>query len=273
MNPRPVSQVVFYIFSPCLIFTLLTQNELGNGDILRMGSFAVISTILVGVLTWMIGKALRLRRRMMAGVLLASMFVNAGNFGLSVVLFAFGETALSYASIYFVTVAIMAYSLGVVIASMGSADLGHALKNLLKIPTIYSLLLALLFLQTGWQIPLFLERTTKLLGDAAIPGMLILLGLQLKTIQWSGNIVPIIFVNIMRLLAAPLIVILISPFFGMAGPDRQAGILQAAMPTAVLTTVLATEFDAEPAFVTATVMTTTLASAFTLTPLMAYLGG
>ena len=45
------------------------------------------------------------------------------------------------------------------------------------------------------------------------------------------------------------------------------------MPAAVLNTVLATQFETEPAFVSAAVVVTTLLSIFTLTPLLAILGG
>jgi len=40
------------------------------------------------------------------------------------------------------------------------------------------------------------------------------------------------------------------------------------MPTAVMSTILAVEFDAQPKFVTGTVFTTTLASIVTLTLLL-----
>jgi predicted permease len=45
------------------------------------------------------------------------------------------------------------------------------------------------------------------------------------------------------------------------------------MPTAVMTTVIATEFDIHPSFVTTVVTATTLLSPLTLTPLLAILGG
>ena len=60
---------------------------------------------------------------------------------------------------------------------------------------------------------------------------------------------------------------------GIAGVARQVGVLEASMPSAVLNIVLATEYDVEPAFVSAAVFTSTLASAFTLTPLLAILKG
>jgi predicted permease len=264
--------VIFYIFSPCLIFSILTQSELSDGDILRVVLFAWSSTLLVGGLTLLVGKFFKLERRILAGVLLTSMFMNAGNYGLSLVFFAFGEVALSYAGLYFVAVAILAYTVGVVIASMGTASLPQALINLFKIPTIYALLLALVFMRTGWQVPLPLKRTTEILGDATIPAMLVLLGMQLQAASWTKSIQPIAIAGTMRLLISPLLTLLLAPTFGLVGLARQAIVTETAMPTAVLTTVLATEYESEPSMVTATVFVTTLLSPLTLTPLLAYLG-
>jgi len=272
VNPRPLSKLVFYVFSPSLIFILLTQSELSNGDILTTVLFASILITIVIALTWLAGTLLKLDRRTLSAVILTSAFVNAGNFGLSVVLFAFGKSALSYASLFFVTNTLLAYSLGVIIASMGSVSLSQAFINLLKIPTLYALILALVFMLTKWQVPLPLERTFSLLGDAAIPGMLVLLGMQFKDVTWSGKAKPITLSTVMRLLVSPILALLLSRLFGLTGPSRQASVLEAATPSAVLNTVLATEFDVEPTLVTATVFVTTLLSPLTITPLLAYLG-
>jgi len=55
LNPRSLSQVIFYIFSPCLIFTLITQSELEIGMMGRVVLYAVFSCLLVGGFTWIIG--------------------------------------------------------------------------------------------------------------------------------------------------------------------------------------------------------------------------
>lgn len=272
MDPRPISQVVFYIFSPCLLFTLLTTNRLSGGEISRVMAFATATTLLLGLLTLLIGLAMRMPRPTLAGVLLGSMFMNAGNFGLPVVLFAFGETALSYAGLYFVTVSILTYSLGAVIASMGKESLAKSLVKLFRVPVIYGVILALVFLITGQQVPTLLARTTAVLGNASIPGMLILLGLQLRTIVWTKNPAPITLASGMRLLAGPLLALALAPLFGLTGPARQALVLESAMPAAVSNILLATEFNADPPFVSALVLATTLLTPLTLTLLLAYLG-
>jgi predicted permease len=76
----------------------------------------------------------------------------------------------------------------------------------------------------------------------------------------------------MRLLGGMGAGLLLAPLFGLGGMAYNAGVLESAMPTAVLSTILATEYDAKPAFVTTAVFTTTLLSPLTLTPLLLVLG-
>jgi hypothetical protein len=272
INPRPLSQVIFYVFSPILVFKLITHSQLSNRDILQTLIIALLLMTVIGVLTWLIGGVLRIDRKMLAAVMITSMFMNAGNYGLPLTSFAFGQAALAFASVFFVINAMFTNTVGIVIASSGSMSVFNAIKGLIKFPAIYALALGILFLQFKWQLPSGLDRTVTLLSDAAIPCMLVLLGMQLVNIRLDGHVVPLILTSSMRLLIAPLIAFGLTRLFGMTGPSYQAVVLEAAMPVAVLTTILATEFDAEPTFVTTAVLVTTLISPFTLTPLLAFLG-
>jgi predicted permease len=272
ISPRPISQVIFYIFAPSLLFTLLTKNDLNNSDILR-SMFLIGSTMLiVGIIALIIARIFRLNRTLSSGILLTSMFMNAGNYGLPVVLFAFGESALGYASVYFVTMVIFTYTIGIVIASTGSTSIKNSIINLLKLPAIYAILSAFIVILTGWEIPTFLDRTITLLGDASIPSMLVLLGMQLAHVRLSGISIPLILAVSLRLLVSPAIGLLLATLFGISGPARVALVTIAGMPTAVFTTVLSTEYELDPSFVTAVVFTSTLVSPLTLTPILAFLG-
>ena len=272
-DPQPLSRVTFYIFSPALLFALLTDNSLNDGAVFKMAAFTLVLLVLVGLLTWLAGHILGFERKILAAVVITSMLVNAGNFGLAVVLFGVGETALAYASVFFVIDAILAYTVGVFVASLGKASITQSLKNLLKVPAVYAMFLALAFMYFSWQLPLPLERTVNLLSDASIPAMLVLLGMQLKSVRLAGNVFPLIVASTIRLVFSPLLAVGLASLFQLQGPFRQAAVLQAAMPAAVLTTVIATEYDLVPKFVTSVVFTTTILSIFTLTLLLAYLGG
>jgi len=272
LDPSSLSKIIFYILGPCLVFTLLTQNELSDGDFLRITLFSAISILFIGLLAWIIGKSIGLGKSMLASFLITCMFMNSGNYGLSVVLFAFGNTSLKYASLFFVVSAVLAYSLGVIIASLGSTSFKKAILNLLKIPMVYALVLAIFYNRTTWEIPVPIYRSIEILSQASIPTMIILLGLQLRTAQWKQYSKPLILASMIRLIIAPLVTFLISPLFGILSFARQAVVIQSAMPSAVLTTVLATEYDTEPSFVTSVVFVTTILSPLTLTPLLAVMG-
>jgi predicted permease len=272
VTPRSVSRVVFYIFSPCLIFTLLTSGRLNGDDITQMVFYTAASVLIMGIITAIIAYALRLKRSIMVALLLTVMFGNAGNFGLSLNLFAFGEDAVAYAAIFFVTSAFLVYTLGVVLASWGKTNLKTAIVGVFKIPVIYAVIFALIYNLFGWQLPLPLDRTVSLLSDAAIPVMIVLLGIQLYNSKLSKEVFPVGLSNILRLVVSPILAIGLAALFKLEGSAYRAGVLEAAVPTAVLTTVLATEFDIEPALVTTAVVTSTLLSPLTITPLLAFLG-
>ncbi len=272
VDPRPLSRVVFYIFSPFLFFDLLIHSQLSSRDMFQIMGFTAAQMILIGLIVWLIARTLKLDRVTTAAVLLTSIFMNAGNFGLSLNSFAFGQEALAHASIFFVTMALIAYTGGVAIASLGTAPVKQTLRELTKVPTIYAAAVAVLYITLNWQLPTALERTTSLLSDATIPAMLVLLGLQLqkmkRTWEWGAMVLAVS----MRLIGAPLIAFATASVFLLEGTAFQAGIAEASMPTAVLTIVLATEYNIKPTLVTTVVFTTTLLSPFTLTPLLAYLG-
>jgi hypothetical protein len=148
----------------------------------------------------------------------------------------------------------------------------NAIKGLVKFPAIYALSMGILFLQLDLNLPTGLDRTVTLLSNAAIPCMLVLLGMQLVNIRLDGHVKPLILTSSMRLLVAPALAFGLSMLFKMTGAAQQAVVLEAGMPVAVLTTILATEFDTAPTFVTTAVLVTTLLSPLTLTPLLAFLG-
>ena len=200
------------------------------------------------------------------------MFNNAGNYGLSLNFFAFGESALAHASVYFATSVILMNTVGVLIASYGSANLKNALLELLKTPVVYAVVIALVFNYTGWELPTPVHRSVEILADAAIPLMMILMGVQLQQSKWTRRVRAVGFSTVMRLVGAPLVALLVAILFRLEGPARQAGISQSAMPTAVMMTVLATEYDVEPSFVTMAVVISTLLSPLTVTPILAMLG-
>jgi predicted permease len=272
IEPRSLGRVVFYVFSPVLLFDLLVRNQLKITDTAIVIAFALCFILMIGLLTFVIGYFLKLERSALVAILITTMFANTGNYGLPLVSFAFGEQALSYAGIYFATTTLLFYTLGVFLASLGHMTFKEAITGLFKIPTMYAVLLAILINALNIEIPVAVARAVELAAGGTIPLMLILLGVQLTQVELSGNQRALQLSVVLRLVIAPLAALLFAALFGLQGFTRQASVTQASMPSMVSATVLATEYNLDAKLVTAVVFISTLLSPLTLTPLLVFLG-
>ncbi|HEX6269105.1 MAG TPA: AEC family transporter [Anaerolineales bacterium] len=272
IDARSLGRVVFYVFSPVLIFDLLIQNQLNISEAVVVIAFAFSFILVMGLVALVTGYFLKLERTALIAILITTMFANTGNYGLPLVSFAFGEQALSYAGIYFVTTTFLFYTLGVFLASLGHMSIKEAILGLFRIPTMHAVWLAVIINTWNVQIPEPIMRSIDLAAGGTIPVMLILLGVQLTRVEFSGNLRALQLSVSLRLLIAPLAALLFAALFGMQGFTRQGSVTQASMPSMVSATVLATEYDLDAKLVTAVVFISTLLSPLTLTPLLVFLG-
>ncbi|HEX2980784.1 MAG TPA: AEC family transporter [Anaerolineaceae bacterium] len=266
-----LSRIVLYVLTPCLVFNMLTKSPVSGATTLTMLGFTIALMVCVALLTGLIGFLLKWDSSLIAAAILTSMATNAGNYGLSLNKFAFGDSVLPYATLFMVANSMMTYTLGIVVASWGAHRKTNPLLAPFKYPFIYAFILALIFNYFKVGLPLPVDRVVSLFSDAAIPMMLLVLGLQLVNCPWRKLTLPMVATNMIRLLGSPSIALGLSVLFALSGPARQAGILQSAMPTAVTAILLATEFNLQVNFVTFAVAVTTVLSFITLTPLITLL--
>ncbi len=224
------------------------------------------------LLSWALSKLLRLPQALASAFILSASFINAGNYGLSLNHFALGEAGLLLASIYFITSALWTNSAGVYIASAGRMDPLRALKNLARVPAVYAIFLSLLLRALDIGIPQAISRPIELLAVAMIPMMLLVLGMQIGKAGPPKRIGLLSIVVALRLVLSPIIAWFMANALRMPMIGVQAGVLESAMPTAVLASILAIQYDSEPDFVTGAILVSTLLSPITLTPLLYFLG-
>jgi predicted permease len=268
---KTLSHVVFYALVPCLGFRLLVTSKMTGPQVGRMALMAVLVTAAMGILARVVAIPFHLSRSELSAFLLVVMFSNGGNYGLPVVLFAFGNEALSHATVYFVTSSILTYTVGVFLAAAGRRSLRQALIGIIRIPAIYGVTAALIIIAVGATVPMSLMRPIGLLSDAALPTMVLVLGMQLERAKMPERPSIVGVAVVLSLMVAPLVALGLTSVLGLSGPARQAGVILASMPVAVVTTILALEFEIAPWFVTSAVFVSTLLSPLTLTPLIAFL--
>lgn len=267
LDVRTISRASFYLFSPALVFDALVRSRLTGREFGQIALVLVVTVLVLWGVASLTARRLDLDGPARSAFLVAVLFMNAGNYGLPVALFAFGEEGLARASVYFTASALLSSSLGVYLAARGRARPAVAAQQVFKVPVTYAALLGLLFTALGRTPPEPVAKMVHLLGQAAIPVMLTVLGIQLVSTLQAGfqpaSARALGAVVVLRLLVSPCVALLVATALGLSTLTRNVVTLQSAMPTAVMTTILATEFEADAPFVALSVFATTVLSLLT----------
>lgn len=272
LDKRSLSTVVLYVLSPCLVFSSLVNSRLPTGELGRLALFAALNIALMGVVGLLAAIVLRLSRPQVVALLLVLMFVNGGNYGLTLNQLRYGSEGLSRAIVYYTTSTIVTYTFGLWLSSMGTLNWKEAARRLLRLPPVYAAVAAIMVYLTNVQLPQPLLRGLEVAGSGAIPVLLLLLGMQLANLQEAAVLRIAIPAALLRLVVGPLSGVMIAAWVGLEGLGRATSIVEASMPTAVMTIVLATEFDVEPQLVTTVVILSTLLSPLTVSFVITLLG-
>jgi hypothetical protein len=276
-NPRTLSTLLIYLFTPALVLRGLSESALEADELWQISALVLGMTLIMWLVGWLIARALKLDHKTTSAFLLTVTLLNTGNYGIPLNRFAFGPEGEARAVVCYAISAIAANTLGVYLASSGSAPPGKALMNVFKVPLPYAAALGIVLNLTGSDLLAeggALEPAGKavdLLADAAVPGMLALLGIQLVRTSIKGRIGPILAATGARLVIAPVIAFPLAALIGLSGITRQVGIIEVSISTAVMSIALATEFDSDTEFTSAVILTTTFASVVTLSILLTIL--
>lgn len=273
-DPRTLSRVAIYLFLPAIVFSSSANSSLQPGQIGQIIVFVVALYVVLTTVVMLLSRTQRhLGPALQSAFILSALMGNSGNYGLSFVEFAFGADGLSIAVMVLIMTSIMSNTLGIYVASSGTASVRQGLFNIIKVPMPYAILLGFIVKFGNITLPLPVERSVGLLSQAAVPMMITLLGVQMARIASLSEVrslyKPVMLASATRLLLPPVIILALTGLMGITGLTRDVLLVQLSTPTAVYGTLLATEFGSDARFVTAAIFVTTLASLVTLSIIMA----
>ncbi|CEI81132.1 MULTISPECIES: AEC family transporter [Oceanobacillus] len=268
LDVRSVSAVCLYILSPALVFVTLYDAEFDSGFLVILIYMFALFYVMVFI-NKMLAKIFGWDGNKESAAILSTGFMNSGNYGLPVVLYSIGNAAVPYAIFIMVVQSLQNNFFGIYYASRSTSGMRRAFMNILKMPTTYAAILAFFFSLQSITIPDYIHSTIEMVGDAAIPVMMIMLGMQLGSltalkIDWQVVLSSVT----LKMIAAP---ILAAIFVWLVPMDPLIGtvlIIISAMPTAATTTMYAIEFDTEPELVSTITFISTVVSIVTVTILL-----
>lgn len=264
VDGRTISTIALYVAVPALLVDSLSRRAPGPASFGRVALAAAFVCLGLALVAYVVARALKLPHR---GIILTSSFMNAGNFGLPFALLAWGKEALTHAVTFYVTMAMLQSTIGIWVAS-GRSD---GWKETMRLPLIYA---AVAGLAVGWggiEPPFFVSRAIELLGQVAIPLMLISLGMALGGIR-PTVVVAATLAAVLRISGGFVLAYAACEAIGLEGTMRNVTLLSGSMPAAVMNVVLAERYNADRAQVATTVLISTLLAAATVPALITWIG-
>jgi predicted permease len=256
-----VTQLAMSLSVPCLIFVSLMKADIDRNVLAVTFIAAFVAYLLVTLVFLVIVKVLQLEVRTYLAPLI---FGNTGNLGLPLAMFAFGEVGLSYAIVIFAVMAVYSFSFGVWLVSGGGS-----MVKVIKEPLVGATLLGALFLYNGWHTPVWLTNTLELVGQMAIPMMLITLGVALARLR-PDSFGRAFGLSVIKVVICTGLAWATGIYFQLESIALAVLVMQIATPVAVTSYLLAEKYGANSGEVAGLVVVSTLLSVITIPLTLAF---
>lgn len=256
-----VTRLVMNVATPCLIVDSVSSLSLPLAEFFTMLLSAFLMLLGAAGGGALLLRGLGLPQR---SFLPALTFGNAGNIGLPLSYFAFGDNGLGLSSGVFLTAVVLQFTLAPALQ-----DGRPALRTLVTTPVVYGSVLGIALLATGCALPAWLDRTVGLLADIAIPLMLLMLGFALAEFRLRRAPVAL-GLGLGRIALGFVVALGVSELLGLTGIARSVLVLHGGMPTAIVCYLLAARYNCDPDDVAGVVLASTLAGALLMPLLVIY---
>ncbi|UPK75660.1 AEC family transporter [Nocardioidaceae bacterium SCSIO 66511] len=242
-----LSRLVFFVATPALLFGLMSDVDavevLSTRLLVAAASFAVTAAICIVVAksVW------RMPRGDIAIATMSAAYVNAGNLGIPIAVYALGDASAVASVMLFQQLVVTPVSLMVLDLDRD----GHRLTRLqlatlpLRNPMTLAVILGLAVALTGWQLPSFAREPIDMLAGMAVPSMLIAYGVSLRLGPRPGNGAPrqqVAVATALKLIVQPACAYVAGLLLGLEGSALLAVTVVAALPTAQNIFVHATRY-------------------------------
>ncbi|MDP3012907.1 MAG: AEC family transporter [Candidatus Subteraquimicrobiales bacterium] len=259
-----LNKVIIYLTLPALIFDKVVNSRVS----LEYLKFPLVAFLIMGTslgLAYLLGRAISLKSKTFGAFLLACAIGNTGYLGYPLTLAIFKETHFVKALFYdlFGTV-LFVFTIGLYIAEIYGEDKKkiNKVKEIVTFPPLLALVAGLVL--RGVILPDFCLRCLEYLGPATIPLIMFSIGLTLTPVEVSRFKIPLILVCLVKLGFSPLLALVIGRFVFTDASSLGIFVLEASMPTVLLSLVIGLKYKLDTGFLAASIFITTLLSILTI---------
>lgn len=263
--PFVLSRIVFYVLSPCLLFTVLADADVH----MLFSSLLVVSFIAAATAGLLFAVVARVfwRRAISETVIgsLASGYVNANNIGIPVAVYVLGDAAYAAPVILLQLLVFAPVVLTILdVQARGSVSLRNVLLQPLRNPIIIASALGVLLAVLRVSLPEAVMEPFRLIGAAAVPVVLIAFGMSLhgqRPLAPGSSRRDVLLATVLKIVVMPLLAWLVGHLvFALSGAALFAVVVLAALPSAQNVFNYAQRYDRGVILARDTVLITTVLS-------------
>ena len=252
----PLNKIVMYILMPCMIFSALYSADMSLLPTLGILPFVILTaSIGSGVIAYIILKRLHYDDKKIWSVLVTVMIANTAFMG--------------YPCDLATTCMFLLLSFVLVLKFGGTVK--RAFREILLFPPLWAVVLGISFNLLNIPIGPVLDKTVNYLADGAIPLIMISLGLSIELGGLARSKAMVIFTSIIKLGVFPLIALIVVSLLGLTGLQHDVGIIEAAMPSGMLSLLLAITYKLDYELTSDCILINTVISLITLPIIMTFL--
>lgn len=260
-----LNKIVINIALPSLIFLAIYDVDLSILPVVAPIPFICMLTgVLSGLIAYIFATIKKYPKKTRWSILLTSAMSNSGFLGYPVVLGVFGVEGLVRAVFYDLGSMILFIAFGVLLLLIYGGKYTTIFRRALIFPPLWAVALAVTLNFINFDIGFLVSNILDYLSGAAIPLIMISLGLSLEFKGIKENIQAVFSVSFIKLFVSPAIALSIVTILGIGGLERQVTIIGAAMPSAMLSLVLAITYDLDIKTTAACIFASTLISMVTI---------
>ncbi|MDO4592856.1 MAG: AEC family transporter [Comamonadaceae bacterium] len=273
---RDLSQLVFYVLTPALLFRTMASVRIAELDFKPvLVYFLAAGIVFAGTLAVYGFNTLAATRA------LGHTFSNNVMIGIPLIGLVFGKDGLVVLFTLISVHALVLLGSGTVILEIAQArqrsgagrpqglvrTLAQATRNSIVHPVPLPIIAGLLFAQTGWTLPLVIDKPLQLLGSALGPMALLLVGVTLAYSHIGSLIKPALRIASVKIVLLPLVFLAVAWVLGLGGVAMASMALAASLPTGANVLMFAQRYGVAEEEITASIALGTMCCLFTV-PLM-----
>ena len=264
LDLRTLAKLNFYLFAPALLFVKLIETTATGAEAAQVALFALLHAAAMFALAWalMRGTEHEPNREVLS---MGAAFYNCGNFGIPLVILAFGEQWVALLALVIMVQNSGTYMVGAFLFEGGGRRAwARSLRGMVRLPILWAVALGGLCRWAGVEPPGLAMKPLGFLAGALVPAALLTLGAQLARNPWPRTWRGVGLVAVLRLGVSPLVAALVATLVGASGTLWVLLVTVAALPMAVNIFIVAAEYEHDAELASQAITWTTLASAATV---------